>query len=138
EEAAQFVGLAEHGQSLKGPEADVRVREADQHRRARRRRLVAAMELLAGLEEAEGLRGVDAERLEHLGREDLADAALQRQAPVAVARPRRPPAALRSEVEQAIVDGIDELREEEPAPVAERRVVGPELVAVVAERERLA
>src|SRR5581483_489426 len=138
EEAAQLLGLAEHGQALVAPEADVRVRETNEHGRARRRRLVAAMELLAGLEEAERLRRVDAERLQHLGREDLSNAALQRQATVAVARPRRPPAALRPEVEQAAVEGIEELSEQEAAPVAERRVVRPELVPVVAERERLA
>ena len=45
------------------------------------------VERLAGLDEREGLRGVDAERLEHLGGEDLAHAALQRQPPVAAARP---------------------------------------------------
>ena len=42
-------------------------------------------QLLAGFDQRKGLGGVDAERLEHLGREDLAHAALERQPPVAEA-----------------------------------------------------
>ena len=45
-------------------------------------RSAASRELLAGLDEAERLRGVDTERLEHLGGEDLAHAALQRETTV--------------------------------------------------------
>ena len=47
------------------------------------------MQLLAGLDQREGARGVDAQRLEHLGRQHLAHAALERQAAVAGAAPRR-------------------------------------------------
>src|SRR5690606_6756543 len=105
-------------------------------RGARRRRLVAAPELLAGLEEAEGLRGRDAERLQHLGREHLAHAALERQASVAAARPRRGAAALGREVEEPAVLGVEQLPGEKAAAVAEVRVVHAELVTVVAQRER--
>ncbi len=76
------------------------------------------------------------ERLEHLGRQHLAHRALQRQPAVARAAPRRLPAALGAEVHEppAVVAA---LREEEAPPVAEVGVVGAELVAVIAERERL-
>ena len=60
------------------------VAEPHQHRRAGRRRLVAAPQVLAGLDHRKGLAGVDAKRLEHFGRENLAHRALQRQPPVAV------------------------------------------------------
>ena len=56
---------------------------------------------LAGFEQGEALRRVDAERLEHFGRQHFAHAALQRQPPVAAAAPRRLAAALGAEVEQA-------------------------------------
>ena len=56
---------------------------------------------LAGLEQREGLRGVDAERLEHLGREHLAHAALERQPAVGGAAVGRLARALGAEVEQA-------------------------------------
>ena len=95
------------------------------------------VERLAGLDQREGLRGVDAERLEHLGGEDLAHAALQRQPAVAAARPGRRARALGAEVEQAAVDEVAHLGEEEAAAVAEVGVVDAELVAVVAQRQRL-
>ena len=91
------------------------------------RRLVAALQRLAGLDQAEGLRGVDAERLQHLRRQHLAHAALQRQPAVAAARPRRLAAALGAEVEQPAVAGIAQLREQEAAAVAEVGVVDAEL-----------
>ena len=94
DQPAERVGLAEGGEALEAADADVAVAEADQHRGAGGRGLVAARERLAGLDEREGLRGVDAERLEHLGGEDLAHAALQRQPPVAAARPAGGPEPL--------------------------------------------
>ena len=92
---------------------------------------------LAGLDQREGLGGVDAERLEHLGGEDLAHAALQRQPAVAAARPGGGARALGAEVEQAAVGEVARLGEEKAAAVAEVGVVGAELVAVVAQRQRL-
>ena len=56
---------------LESADPNVGVREPDEDRRAGGRRLVAPEERLAGLDEREGLGGVDAERLEHLGGEDL-------------------------------------------------------------------
>src|SRR5262249_47746932 len=111
EEVPELRALAEERMALEAAETDVRMAEPDEHGRARRRGLVAAEEHLAGLEERERLRGVDAERLEHRGREDLADATLQGEPPVALARPRRLAAALRAEVEEAAVLGVAELRE---------------------------
>src|SRR6185312_15929295 len=54
---------------------------------------------------------------------------------VAHARPRRAAAALGTEVEQPAMLVL-ELREEEAAAVAEIRIVGLELVAVIAQRQR--
>ena len=137
DEAAERVGLAERGEALEAADADVGVREADEDRGAGRRGLVAAGQGLAGLDEGEGLGGVDAEGLEHLGGEDLADAALERQPAVGAARPGGLAGALGAEVEQPAVGEVAELGVEEAAAVAEVGVVHAELVAVVAQRQRL-
>ena len=110
--------------------------EANQNRRSSRRRFVAAQEGLSRLEEAQRFRRVHPEGFEHFGREDLAHAAFEREAPIAPPRPWGPSAAFRPEVEQppAIVQY---LREEKASTVAEKRVVRVELVAVVAKRERI-
>ena len=107
-----------------------------EHRRTRRRGLVAALERLAGLEQGEALRRLDAQRLEHLGREHLAHAALERQPAVAEAAVGRLARTLGAEVEQS-VPIIAKLREEEAAAVADLRIVHAELMAVVAQRQRL-
>jgi hypothetical protein len=125
------------GVALKAPEANVGVAQAHQHRRARRRGLVGAEELLAGLEQAERLRGVDAEGLEHLGGQHLAHPALEGEAAVSVSRPRGSTAALGAQIQEAFVLRVEELGVEEAAAVAEVRVVHPELMPVVAERQRL-
>ena len=70
-------------------------------------------------------------------RQNLAHAALERQPPVAAPRPGRLAAALGAEIEQSAVLGVAQLREQEAAPVAEVRVVHAELVAVIAQRQRL-
>ena len=76
------------------------------------------------------------ERLQHLGGEHLAHAALEGEAAVAEAAPRRLPGSLGAEVHQPAAC-IAQLREEEAAPVADVRVVHAELVAVIAQRQRL-
>ena len=101
------------------------------------RGLVAALELFAGLDQREALGGIDAQRFEHLGRQHLAHAALERQPAVAAARPRRAARALGAEIEQAAVVEVIALGEEEAAAVAEVGIVGAELVAVIAQRQRL-
>ena len=68
-------------------------------------------QLLAGLDHREGLRGVDPERLEHLGGEDLAHRALQRQPPVGGAAVGREARALGAEVEQP-ARAVAQLREQ--------------------------
>ena len=107
-----------------------------QHGGSRRRGLAAAPQRLAGLDQAEGFRGIDAERFQHRGRQHLAHAALECQAPVCGARPGRLAAALGGEIKQAALVVV-QLREQEATPVAEFRIVGSELVAVVAQRQRL-
>ena len=75
-------------------------------------------------------------RLEHFGREDLAHAAFQREPAVALARPGRAPTALGAEIKQPLVPQIAQLREEKTATVAEIGIVGAELMAVIAQRQR--
>ena len=94
-----------------------------------------ALKLFARFDQAEALACIDPERLEHRGRQHLAHAALERQAAVAHARPGRAARPLGAEVEQAAID-VFELREEEAAAVAEIGIVGLELVAVIAQRQR--
>ena len=76
------------------------------------------------------------ERLEHLGREHFANAALERQAAVGVAAVGRLARALGAEVEQAVAI-VAELREGEAAAVADLGIVHAELVAVITQRQRL-
>ena len=135
EEAFEARHVGPVREALEGAEANVRVAEAHQHRRACRRRLVAAHERLAGLEEAERLRGGDAERFQHLGGEDLTHPSFEREPPVAPAGPRGRPAPLGAEVEES-ARVVQQLGEEKASPVAEVRVVHVELMAVVAERQR--
>ncbi len=108
----------EEGQALERAEADVAVRKPHQHRGARRRGLVAARQRLAGLEQRERLRGVDAERLQHLRRQHLAHAALQRQPAVAEARIGRLARALGAEIEQPACI-VAQLGEQEAAAIAD-------------------
>ena len=111
--------------------------QADEDAAARGRGLVVALELFAGLDQREAFAGVDAEGFEHFGREDFADAALEGQAAIGAARPRGAARAFGGEIEQAAVFEVIALGEEEAAAVAEVGVVVLELVAVIAQRQRL-
>ena len=158
----QLVLAAEVGGALEGPEADVAVRQPHHDRRAGRRRLVVALQRLAGLDQRQDAAGRNPQAFQHGGGQDLAHPALQRQPPVPAPRPRRLAGAFRSEVEKSIVlvfpiaslaeggclrglvvpiallaeqgclRGFSQLRRQEAAPVADVRVVGAELVAVIA------
>ena len=96
-----------------------------------------AGEALAGFDQTEGLRGVDAQGVEHLGREDFAHAALEGQATVALARPGRASAAFGRQIQQALGAGaLLGLSEEEAAAVTKIGVVALELMAVIAKGDR--
>jgi hypothetical protein len=75
-------------------------------------------------------------RLEHLGRQDFANAALQCQPSVAEPAVRRLPRSLGAEVHQAAAI-VAQLGEGEAATVADVRIVLAELVPVIAQRQRL-
>src|SRR5690606_23872963 len=62
---------------------------------------------------------------------------LQRQPPIAAARPGRPPRALGAQIEQPAVGQVFELGKEKAAAVAEIGIVALELVAVITQRQRL-
>ena len=107
-----------------------------QNRRPRGRRLVAAIEFLAGFDQRQRFRGINAQCFQHAGRKHFAHAALEGQPAVAAARPRRYPAPLGPEIEQAPIGQIEELGIEKAAPVAEIGIVAAELVAVIAQSQR--
>ena len=86
-------------QALKRAEAKMRMTQPNQDRCARGRWFIVSCQPLTGLEQAERLRRGNAEGFEHLRRQHLADAALERQSTVTTARPTRRAAPLRSEVE---------------------------------------
>ena len=74
DEGLNHVGAFEICRALEGAEADVAVRQPHQHRRPGGRRLVAARQRLAGLDQGEGAAGRDALGLQHGGGQDFADA----------------------------------------------------------------
>ena len=112
------------------------MREANQHRRAGGRGLVAAFERFAGFDQRQAARRIHAERFEHFGGQDFAHAALERQAAVAEAAVGGLARALRAKVHQAAAV-VAALCVEEAAAVADIGIVRAELVAVVTERQRL-
>src|SRR5882724_2964398 len=122
-------------EALKRPDASMQMAVAHQDRGTRWRRLIPAHELFAGFDQAEGFGGFDAQRLEHFGGEHLAQAAVQREAAVAFARPGRLAASLGSKVQKAARFSIAHLREEKAAAVTEIGIVDAELMAVVAQRQ---
>ena len=98
DEAAHVRLVAMIGEPLKRANANVSMTEPHQHRRAGGRRLVPAIERLAGLDQRQRPTGGHAERFEHFGREDFAYPALERQPAVAEPAPWRLPRTLGAEV----------------------------------------
>ena len=137
EQLFQALRFPEIAQALERTDPHMRVAEPHQHRRARRRGLVAALQLLARLDQRQRLAGVHPQRFEHRRCQHLAHPALQRQPPIAAARPGRAPRALGPQVHQPPVAQVFELGKEKAPAIAEIGVVGLELVAVIAQRQRL-
>ena len=131
-----MIALLQGQQALEGADADMSVAEPRQHGGAGWRGLVAAFELLAGFDHRKGLRRVHAERFEHFGRQDLAHRAFQRQPSIAAPAPRRGARSLGAEIHQA-PGFVPHLSEQKAAPVADLGIVDPELMPVIAQRERL-
>ena len=123
------------GGALERPEPHMAVRQPHQNGRPRRRRLVPALQRLAGLDQRKGATGRDALRLQHRRRQHLAHPALQRQPPIAAPRPGRLAGALRSQIHQP-TRGVAHLRRQEPSPVAQIGIVVPELMPVIAHGDR--
>ena len=111
------------------------VAEAGQHGRAGRRWLVAPGQLLAGLDQREALRRVDAERLEHLARQHLAQPAFESQPAITEPAVGGLPRSLGTKVEQP-AKFVPQLREQEAASVADVGIVGAKLVPVIAQGQR--
>ncbi len=123
--------------ALERAEADVAVRQPRQHRTARGAGLVVPLQGLAGLEQGERAGGVHAQGFQHLAGQHLAHPALQGQAAIAKARIGRLTRALGAQVQQAAGAMLTQLGEQKAAPVADLRVVGAKLVAVIAHGQGL-
>ena len=128
-------GIVMRQQALETADPDMRMRQPHENAGSCRRGFVIPVQRLAGLDQRERLRGVHAKRFEHRGGQHLAHTALEREAAIAAPRPRRLPATLGAEIEQAAAI-IAQLGEKEAAPVAKVRVVGAELMPVIAQRQR--
>src|SRR5205085_5536617 len=135
-EALHLFLRVEPGEALEGADADMAVLEPDEDRGAGGGGLIVALQSLAGLDQREGLGGLDAQCLQHLGGEDLAHAALQSQTAVAEAGVGGLARALGAEIEQP-ARAVAELGEEETPPVADVGIIGAELVPMIAQRQRL-
>src|SRR3546814_7742263 len=98
--------------------------------------VVMTLRRLAPLDDRTGLRAVDAHRLEHLRRQNLPLAALQRQPAVAEAAIGRPARTLGAQVQQP-ADAVPKLREQEAAAVPDVGIVHAELMPMIAQRQRL-
>ena len=112
---------------LKGADANVARRDADQHR-ARQQRL--SHDVLAGRHDGERPRRRDAQRMHGLADHVLAQHRADGRLPVAAARERRAPRALQVQVATAPVD-VEHLAEQQRPTVAEPRRVPAELMAGV-------
>ena len=132
------VGAVEVGVALEGAEADVAVRQPGQHRRARRAGLVAAL--------AAPRRSRSGRTTAEVGTpsaSSIAVASTSRTPPFRVSRPSPPrdqgvwPEPLVPRSSSRPGPRLAQLGEQEAAPVAEVGVVDAELVAVVAQRQRL-
>ena len=152
DQGLDHVGPAQIGRPLEGAEPDMAVRQPHQHGGPRRRGFVAALQILAGLDQREGPAGWHALRLQHLRRQHLPHPALQRQPSVPGPRPRCLAGSLGAQVEKSTWGGaiargaaarclsadgdLSDLRREEAAAVAEVGVVVAELMPVIAHGDR--
>ena len=138
-ELTDLFAPVQEGVALEGAEADRGEGQPRQHRRTRRRGFVAPFQRFARFEQREAPGGGHAQRLQHLGGQHLAHAALQCQPPVAEARVRRLARTLGGQVQQppAHISPLAHLGVEEAPAVADLGVVSLELVAVVAGGQRL-
>ena len=130
------IGASQGREALKTAKPDVAVGKASEDRATRGAGLIAALKGLAGFYQGERPGGGRPERLKHGRRQNLAHAALEGQTPVAGPGPGCLPRALGSQIEEAAGPALPQLSEQEASPIAEVRIVGAELVAVVAHRQR--
>ena len=121
---------------MKRADANMAMAEPHQHRRARRRRLIPAHQVFARFDDRECLGGFNAKRLQHLGRQYLADGPLQCQSPVAVAAVWCSPRTFGAKVQQA-PQMITHLRKQETATIADIGIIVPELMPVITQRQWL-
>ena len=132
---AHMLGFIQCQQALEGADADMAMAQPGKDGGTGGRRLVPAHQFLTGLDDGEGLRGIDPECLEHLCRQQFAHRALERKPSVGSAAVWRLPRSLGAQIHQASV-GSAQLRVQEAAPVADFGIVHAELVAMVSQCQR--
>ena len=110
--------------------------EANEHAGAGGGGLVAAHQLLACLYKRKGPGRVDAQSLQHFGRQRLAHASLESEPSIAPAGPWRLPAPLRAQIEQPALI-VAHLCKQKAAPVPQLRIIGAELMPMIAQGQRL-
>ena len=130
------IALLQGQQALEGADADMSVAEPRHRGGAGGRGLVAALKLLAGFDYRKSLRRIHAERFEHLGGQNLPHRALQRQPPIAPTAPRRGARSLSAEIHES-PGFVPHLGEEKASSIADLGIVDPELMTVIAQRERV-
>ena len=123
------------GDALKCADPDMAMIQSGHHRRPRRRGFVAARQFLAGFDNRKCLRSVDAERLEHFGRQNFADRTLQGQPAIAGPAPRRRPRTLGPQIHESFLM-IAQLREQKTPAIADFGIIIAELMAVITQRQR--
>ena len=108
----------------------------DHHGRAGGGGFVAPFQRLTCFDDGECLGSIHPKRFQHLGRQDFADTAFQRQAAIGGTAIGRGARTLGPKVQQAS-RLIAHLGEQKAAPIANLGIVHAELVAVIFERQRL-
>jgi hypothetical protein len=136
DQRSQMLVLLQCHQPLETADADMAMRQAGQNRRTCRAGFIPAMEMLAGFHHAQRFGRVGAQGFEHFGRQNFAHRAFQRQTAIALTAPWRGARTLGAKVEQA-ARAIAHLGKQETAPVAQLRIINPELMPVIAQRQRL-
>ena len=121
---------------LECADADMGMAQAHHGGAPCRGRLVIALQRFARLDNGERARRIDAQGLQHFRRQNLAHAALQRQPPVAKPAMGGLSRSLGPKVHQAAL-AVAQLGKQEPAAITDVGIIMAELVAMIAQRQRL-
>ena len=136
DQLGKVIVLAKGVEPLKTADTDMPMAEAYHDGRARGRWFVIALQRLARFNHGEGLAGVDAQRLQHFGRQDFPHRAFQRQPSVTEPAVGCLARSLGAKVQQA-PRAVSQLCEQKAAAIPDLRVVNPELMPVITQSQGL-